>query len=1199
MRPLLKGCAIAITLAVAAALTAAWWATSSPTALQWLVREVVQRSQGTLTLEGVSGSLLDRVTVRRLRYAAEDVSATLDEVALTLSFNDLLQRRLKIVGIEASLVDIQSADSATGLKPPRTLALPLDIDSSGVRIRRVQYKGLTFANVAFGYRGSNTQHVVNDLSVDTGWGHLSGDLRIDAQAPFGLSGQVALDQPREYKIEVALKGTLQDIDIKAHGVSRDAVIDATARLKPFDPLWLPEVSAHGENINLAAFAPELPASSISFDLTGVVGSMPWAAGTVTLRNATAGTISAKRLPLIKLTADFTLQDPTTAVLSNLVGDLGTGGTVTGSARISPGGGSVDLKVRELDLHTFHTALHTTRLTGALQATTTGDAQTIGGDVVERGVRIRFKGTRRGDTVAFQEVYAQSGDATLSGRGEINLLGLKQFQAEARFNRLNPATLGRYPAANLSGTLRVTGDLSPEWRVNTLLALRDSEFQGLRITGNATGTLTAQAAQQFNVNINAGVNTLRASGSYGRPGDRLTVTVVAPRLSQLHNGIAGAIVATGNLTGDVRHPQFTADITATNIVLENKMRAGSVRMHAEGTLAKHALALSARGQDFDVEAHAEGAWQAPLGWTGVLTSFRNSGIYPAQLLTPMPITFTRGGYSAGPARAMISGGNVTLTNLEWRDGRLGSSGEIRDLPAVPLLALARITLPQSSLRINGAWSITTSPSLNGWVTLARATGDIMTPGQKPVALGLERLSVDARFVNGAIDASIDLLAQTINGTARLTTPSMLRTATLKLDGKFDIASLRVLDPLLGNQVFLRGKAAVMVSGRGTLEAPQFSGSVAAVNLSLEAPQYGVRLRDGTLQADIDDNTVTLREFAFRGDDGSLSATGSMPRVAGGTAQLAWRVQHLRVLNRPDMRLKLDGSGTAALAQKKLVVRGSLIADEGHFELDTPKAPRLADDIVVLGRPRQQSQSAVPVSFQTTLLDLDLALDAGEHMHVIGAGVNTDLRGKVNLKTNARGVLEARGVLNSIRGEYFAFGQRLAIDRGRLIFDGPIDNPALDIVATRRNLAVAAGVEVTGNVRVPNVRLISDPPVSDSEKLAWLTLGHGLQDATGADLALLQAAASALIGRGSTIPVTQRIARQLGLDELSLKGGGQASGQVVAFGKRLSDKLYVEYQQGLAATSTVLRFSYALTRSLSVRLETGLTNSLGFYFTRSYD
>ena len=139
-----------------------------------------------------------------------------------------------------------------------------------------------------------------------------------------------------------------------------------------------------------------------------------------------------------------------------------------------------------------------------------------------------------------------------------------------------------------------------------------------------------------------------------------------------------------------------------------------------------------------------------------------------------------------------------------------------------------------------------------------------------------------------------------------------------------------------------------------------------------------------------------------------------------------------------------------------------------------------------------------------------------------------------------------------------------------------------------------------MRVPNIRLTSEPPVSDSEKLAWLTLGHGLEDATSGDFALLQTAASALIAGGKSVPVTQQVANTIGLDELSLKGSSQAGNQVAAVGKRLSDRLYLEYQQSLAAVvNNVLLLSYTLTRSLSLRLETGSSSGAGIYFTRAYD
>ena len=62
------------------------------------------------------------------------------------------------------------------------------------------------------------------------------------------------------------------------------------------------------------------------------------------------------------------------------------------------------------------------------------------------------------------------------------------------------------------------------------------------------------------------------------------------------------------------------------------------------------------------------------------------------------------------------------------------------------------------------------------------------------------------------------------------------------------------------------------------------------------------------------------------------------------------------------------------------------------------------------------------------------------------------------------MSGRGAINAERCTYTAYGQRLTIERGKLYFDGPLDNPGLDVLALRKNLPVEAGVEVTGTVRV---------------------------------------------------------------------------------------------------------------------------------------
>jgi translocation and assembly module TamB len=184
---------------------------------------------------------------------------------------------------------------------------------------------------------------------------------------------------------------------------------------------------------------------------------------------------------------------------------------------------------------------------------------------------------------------------------------------------------------------------------------------------------------------------------------------------------------------------------------------------------------------------------------------------------------------------------------------------------------------------------------------------------------------------------------------------------------------------------------------------------------------------------------------------------------------------------------------------------------------------------------------------------------------------------------------------VRGAYHAFGQRLELERGRLIFDGPVDNPRLDIRAMRKRQAVEAGVEVLGTVRSPFVRVVSDPALPEHEALSWLVLGRGSRDASTGDLAMLPLAAAALLNQGQS---DGGIAGRFGLDSIGMRRDTVA-GQIVTVGKRVTDDLYVVYEQGTGAAAQALKLEYNLGQRWLVRAEAGTTSAIGLFFRWAFD
>ena len=227
-------------------------------------------------------------------------------------------------------------------------------------------------------------------------------------------------------------------------------------------------------------------------------------------------------------------------------------------------------------------------------------------------------------------------------------------------------------------------------------------------------------------------------------------------------------------------------------------------------------------------------------------------------------------------------------------------------------------------------------------------------------------------------------------------------------------------------------------------------------------------------------------------------------------------------------------------------------------------------------------------------LDLRVNLGENLRVRGRGLDTGLRGELHI-TSPNGRLSVNGTVRAADGTYAAYGQKLTIDRSLITFNGPVDNPRLDIEATRPNLDVRVGVAVTGSAVSPRIRLFSEPELSEIDKLSWLVMGRAADGLGRTDTALLQRAALALLaGEGES--VTDQFTKALGLDEISLRqSDGQVRDTVVSLGKQLSRNWYVGYERGLNATTGSWQLIYRVAQRFTLRAQSGLDNSLDLIWT----
>ena len=687
-------------------------------------------------------------------------------------------------------------------------------------------------------------------------------------------------------------------------------------------------------------------------------------------------------------------------------------------------------------------------------------------------------------------------------------------------------------------------------------------------------------------------------------------------------------ATGDFQRDLATRKIEAEITATKIATPSG-DAGTLRASVTGTMAEHAATLALKGADYDANASAHGGFDMArtsagidaLEWKGTLDTLENRGAWSLRLGAPASMELSRSHVRIGATELAVAEGNFRLTEFSWGEDRIATSGSFTAVPFETMAALAGTALPfTSTLTLSGEWALTATPRLNGTLAVRRHGGDLVitrgTGADSTIAVGITTLEGRARFDDDALDATASFRttrgdradAKLAVGKSPNSRPlHFAPEAPLDFSASGDIPTLQILQPWIGSAAVVSGRAHLDFAARGTVKEANLSGAVLGEGLRIDAPQYGVHYTNGRLAVRAAEGRVSVDEITLGAGDGVFRASGEITGLALGgdkpVARLAWKAEKFRAFNRPNLHLVVGGEGTAVAQGGKITLSGKLAADEGTIVyLATPDAT-LGDDVVVKGWKRPESRG---LRFDDLPLVVDLSFDLGDRLTFSGEGIETRLAGSVRVTTGPSGLL-GKGSIRTVRGTYFAFGQRLDIDRGQLVFDGPLDNPGLDIVALRRHQAVEAGVAVTGTVKVPVIQLTSNPPVPDSEKLSWLVLGTAPNaSSSGADLAALQAASSALLGsRGK--PVSASIAQQIGLDDISFKSVPQTGApgtpgvenQVIAVGKRLTERLSLVYEQGLTIATNALRLEYELTRSITLRAEAGTVGAVGLYFRRTFD
>jgi translocation and assembly module TamB len=504
-----------------------------------------------------------------------------------------------------------------------------------------------------------------------------------------------------------------------------------------------------------------------------------------------------------------------------------------------------------------------------------------------------------------------------------------------------------------------------------------------------------------------------------------------------------------------------------------------------------------------------------------------------------------------------------------------------------------------------------------IVLERAAGDLTITSEGITQnLGLSdlRLALAANagtwhFTQALAGANMGVLAgaQTMRVAPDATWPAP--DAPMQGVLEWGVADLGVWAPFTPPGWRVGGRLRTSAAIGGRFGAPQIEGRMEGSALAVRNLLQGVDVRDGELALSLRGPEARIERFTLRGGDGTLSVAGGAVFGAEPRANLQFTAERFRLLGRADRRIVASGQTSLALNARSAAVDGQLRVDEGLIDVSRSDAPTLDSDVTVRGgryaadkappRPdtaQAQAAASAPAP-RGPARDVRVAVqvDLGDELRLLGRGIDTRLTGRLNVSA-PNGRLALDGQVRAVDGQYAAYGQKLAIQRGVLSFSGEMENPRLDILAVRPNLDVEVGVLVSGTAQAPRVRLVSTPEMSDYDKLSWLVVGRAPEGLGSADTAILQRAALALLAGEGQSPDAQLLSN-LGLDEFSLRQveSGDVRDTVVSLGKQLSRRWYVGYERSVNTTTGSWQLIYRVAQRFTLRAQSGADNSLDAIWT----
>lgn len=415
----------------------------------------------------------------------------------------------------------------------------------------------------------------------------------------------------------------------------------------------------------------------------------------------------------------------------------------------------------------------------------------------------------------------------------------------------------------------------------------------------------------------------------------------------------------------------------------------------------------------------------------------------------------------------------------------------------------------------------------------------------------------------------------------------KTQALSAQATASIREFAFTEPFAPQLSNIKGLLKADMTVQGTALNPLVNGNVHLTDGAVDVDKLGLTIHDINLQAISPANNTDLIQVNGSAKSGegliNLSGTVNLQPESHYPAEFALTGKDFEVAKIPAAQVAVSPDLKIALTGQQKLISGQLGVPKAILKIqDIPEnAVKVSADEVILGEEKtENSVTAAPD------INANIEVKLGKQVSFTGQGLQTNLLGDLKIiKTGAK--MAMQGNVDMEKASYKRYGQDLTVRKGRFLFNGPADNPWLNVEATRlsKNKKVTAILALTGSLKKPQTRISSEPSLPEAEALAYLVTGSPLNQVSKAENNMLASAALSY-GAGQTSWLTEK----LGIDEFKVQEGNTLQDTLLVMGEYLTPDFYIGTRVGMFNKQASLVLKRNITETINVETQTGTSQRI---------